>query len=147
MNSNCTEIQCHVEFSCSIIPGPPPPPPMLPPPPPPPPAPTGFGVQSPPMPPVPPAQLGLMPVVKSHHKLRSLQWTKIPALRIGSKPNVWTKLTAAKSVSAAPQLETSDYSELEKLFAVDLAKPNSETSTTDSKDNEKRKKLEEVSTV
>jgi len=139
------------------LPPPPPPPQSIfsPPPPPPPPAgPTSpfrsdYGVFTPPAPPVPPGTLNSMPA-KSRHKLRSLQWTKIPAMRIGGNLNVWNSSGANSSFSTSTlgPLDISDFSQLESLFAVDIAKPNGDTNGTDHRDTtaaEKRKKLEEVS--
>jgi hypothetical protein len=84
---------------------------------------------------------------KSRQKLRSLQWTKIPATRIGSSPNVWSRSSASRALTIPSSLDTFDFSQLECLFAVDLAQPSADMNGTDRKDAiaaEKRRKLEEV---
>ena len=99
--------------------------------------------------PPPPMPAGLVtPILSAVDGVQSPANVKISAMRVGSKPNLWNKSDSTKSASSKLRLEATDYAEMEKLFAVDLSKSNTDNSVIDAKDgsaSERRKKLEGVS--
>jgi len=89
-----------------------------PPPPPPPPVP---GVGAPPPPPPPSAPAGPQKTVQrslSRSKMRTLNWSKLSAMRVNKQRNIWTSLRPASDV-------TVDVAEMEKLFGVITTTPSS----------------------
>ncbi|ESO99102.1 hypothetical protein LOTGIDRAFT_142199 [Lottia gigantea] len=137
------------------VPAPPPPPPPPGAGPPPPPPPPGAG---PPPPPPPPGAAGAPPpppvggfaspaaskalpqqiTPKPKAKMRSLQWQKIPNVKVIGKINVWTmvgKLFGSHKV---------DYSKMDDLFSVN---PMPQTTNTDSSTPGTDKKKKENSEV
>ncbi|KAK6173050.1 hypothetical protein SNE40_016584 [Patella caerulea] len=131
-------------------PTPPPPPPPPPPsscapvPPPPPPPVAGGGPPPPPPPPGAPAAPGL-PATKSalpqqntpkpKSKMRSLQWQKIPIVKVLGKSNLWTmvgKLFNGYKV---------DYHKMDDLFSVN---PNPQTQSESGTPGTERKKKENL---
>ena len=104
--------------SVACTPAPPPPPPVPAPPPPPPPVP---GVGAPPPPPPPSAPAGPRTTVQrslSRSKMRTLNWSKLSAMRVNKQRNIWTSLRPASDV-------TIDVAEMEKLFGVITTTPSS----------------------
>ncbi|CAL1534864.1 unnamed protein product [Lymnaea stagnalis] len=87
------------------------------PPPPPPPPPSGGGLPPPPPPfglTVPEIVLPQTNTPKPKHKMKSLNWQKIPLTSVIGKANLWTEVGSIKA-----QMDNKvDYSQLDELFGV-----------------------------
>lgn len=144
-------------------PAPPPPPGVAPPPPPPPPPPPGPGIPPPPPPPPmggpgippppPPPGGGRFPsatpqvklpqqnVPKPKSKMRTLQWSKIPASKVMSgKPNIWQSVGQRFN----GLVKEMDFNQMEDLFSISAPPDNSEKVIGGNLSEKRKRELTEV---
>ncbi|XP_062577150.1 formin-J-like isoform X1 [Saccostrea cucullata] len=132
-----------------MAPPPPPPPPMapgIPPPPPPPGGPAGI----PPPPPLggarfpsatPQVKLPQQNVPKPKTKMRTLQWSKIPASKVMSgKPNIWQSV--GKRFNG--YVKEMDFNKMEDLFSISAPPDNSEKVVGGNLSERRKRELTEI---